>query len=190
MTLYARARLARVALVSTSHVLTQVADTFRPATNLLPSLSEAAAMAASSPHMTRAILLRSVNSNHSTDHLQGPGRALCTSHSPGLRAAMVLCCLPRTRPPPQAACTPHERPPPPMPQSSASYTHDIHTRATVLYQNLETESRLDHDLRTQRARSRSRTRRARSRSRTRPERSRSRTYHDLGPSAGEITISD
>ena len=33
-----------------------------------------------------------------------------------------------------------------MPQSSASYTHDIHTRATVLYQNLETESNLDHDL--------------------------------------------
>ena len=81
----------------TSTDLHQVADTFRPATNLLPSLSEAAAMAATLPP--------SHDTGHPSQirefepfHRSPPGRALCTSHSPGLRAAVVLCCLPRTRP--------------------------------------------------------------------------------------------
>jgi len=58
---------------------------------------EAAAMAAT--------LLPSHDTGHPSQirefepfHRSPPGRARCTSHSPGLRAAMVLCCLPRTRP--------------------------------------------------------------------------------------------
>ena len=62
----------------TSTDLHQVADTFRPATNLLPSLRPPRWPPPSSPHMTRAILLRSVNSNHSTDHLQAGHYAQAT----------------------------------------------------------------------------------------------------------------
>ena len=91
------------------------------------------------------------------DHLQAGHYAQATvTRTTGSYGALL--------PSPNAtACTPHERPPPPMPQSSASNTHDIHTRATVLYQNLVT------------VRSRSRSQRG---------------DHDLGPSADEITISD
>jgi hypothetical protein len=95
-----RARVQRALPCPSSHV-----NRFTPsgghvpasATNLLPSLSEAAAMAAT--------LLPSHDTGHPSQirefepfHRSPPGRALCTSHPPGLRAAMVLCCLPRNRP--------------------------------------------------------------------------------------------
>jgi hypothetical protein len=174
-----RARVQRA--LPSSHV-----NRFTPSGGHVPAchksapFPEAAAMAAT--------LLPSHDTGHPSqirefepfpDHLQAGHYAQATvtrttgSYGALLPSPNATACTPHERPPPPMpqssasnthdTCTPHERPPPPMPQSSASNTHDIHTRATVLYQNLVT------------VRSRSRSQRG---------------DHDLGPSADEITISD